>query len=128
MTATWSARDSASSWSWVTRMPVALGGAQGVGDRAAGALAQPGVERGERLVEQHHRGRGRERPGQRDALLLAAGELVRQPRCSTADGSPTSSSSSATPGALAAAAPRGRPKAMLAATSRCGNSAPSCGT
>ena len=58
---------------------MALAGAQGVGHRPAGALAQPGVQRGERLVEQHHRGRRREGPGQRHPLLLAAGELVRQP-------------------------------------------------
>ena len=34
------------------------------------------VQRGQRLVEQQHRGLHRQGPGQRDALLLAAGELV----------------------------------------------------
>ena len=41
------------------------------------ALAQLRVEVRERLVEQQHRRRVDERPRQRDALLLAAGELVR---------------------------------------------------
>ena len=35
-----------------------------------------GVEGGQRLVEQQHGGLDRERPGQRDPLLLATGELV----------------------------------------------------
>ena len=58
------------------------GGARGVqrpDDRAAGARAQGGVQRGEGLVEQHHRRVRRQRPGEGDALLLAAGELVRVP-------------------------------------------------
>ena len=40
-------------------------------------LAQPGVERAERLVEQQHARPEHERPRERDALLLAAGELRR---------------------------------------------------
>ena len=40
------------------------------------ALAQLQVERAERLVEQQHLGQVDDRAGQRDALLLAAGELV----------------------------------------------------
>ena len=36
-----------------------------------------GVERRQRLVEQQHRRRDGERPGQRHPLLLAAGQLVR---------------------------------------------------
>ena len=40
-------------------------------------LAQLQVERAERLVEQQHRGPVDERPGQRDALLLAARQLAR---------------------------------------------------
>ena len=35
-----------------------------------------GVERGERLVQEHDLGFDGERSGERDALLLAAGELV----------------------------------------------------
>ena len=41
-------------------------------------LAQLEVERRERLVEQQHLGLDRERAGDRDALLLAAGELADQ--------------------------------------------------
>ena len=41
--------------------------------------AQPGVERGERLVHQHERRFRGECPGQRDALLLPAGQLVGHP-------------------------------------------------
>ena len=40
-------------------------------------LADDRVDRAERLVHQHHRRVGGERPGHADALLLAAGELVR---------------------------------------------------
>ena len=80
--------------------------AQGAGDRPAGALAQPGVERGERLVEQDHRRLRREGPGERDALLLAAGELVRAAVARAAAVSPTSSSSSSTRGARAPGRPR----------------------
>ena len=39
--------------------------------------AHPRVERAERLVEQQHLGLDRERPGERHALALAAGELRR---------------------------------------------------
>ena len=53
-----------------------VGGGQGAAHGAGGALAQTGVEGGEGLVEEHHGGLGRQRTGQRDALLLAAGELV----------------------------------------------------
>ena len=40
-------------------------------------LAQLAVERAERLVEQQHARAVDERPGERDALLLAAGQLAR---------------------------------------------------
>ena len=42
-------------------------------------LAQLGVQRSERLVEQQHGRPQHQRPGQRDPLLLAAGQLVRPP-------------------------------------------------
>ena len=45
-------------------------------DVAVELLARHRVERGERLVHQQHARVGRERAGQRDALLHAAGELV----------------------------------------------------
>ena len=46
-------------------------------DLVAQGDADLGVERGERLVEQQDRRLEGERPRQRDALLLAAGQLVR---------------------------------------------------
>ena len=46
-------------------------------DLVAQLGAHLGVQRGQRLVEQQHLRLDRQRPGQRDALLLAAGELVR---------------------------------------------------
>jgi hypothetical protein len=46
----------------------------------AEAAAHARVERGEGLVEQQQVGARRERAGERDALLLAAGELVRPAR------------------------------------------------
>ena len=51
--------------------------AQDAGDLLAQRLAQPGVERRERLVEQHDLGIGGEGARERDALALAAGQLVR---------------------------------------------------
>ena len=42
-------------------------------------LAQLGVEVAERLVEQQHLRLGHQRPRQRDALLLAAAQIGRQP-------------------------------------------------
>ena len=45
-------------------------------DLPAGALAQRGVQIGERLVQQEHPRLGGQRTGQRHALLLPAGELV----------------------------------------------------
>ena len=97
------------------------------GDRLAHLLAQAGVERRERLVEQHQPRLPRQRAGQRDALLLAAGKLVR-PALAHRRGR-------ARPGPAARAmrrsrrgSPRSMPKPILSATLRCGNSAPSCGT
>ena len=43
---------------------------------AAQAVAQSGVERGERLVEQQHARPRRDRAGKRHALALAARELI----------------------------------------------------
>jgi hypothetical protein len=45
---------------------------------AAQLLAHLGIERAEGLVEQQHPRLHRQRPGQRDALALAAGELRRK--------------------------------------------------
>ena len=46
-------------------------------DLVAQAHAHPRIERRQRLIEQQQRGRGRQRAGQRDALLLAARQLRR---------------------------------------------------
>ena len=58
-------------------------------------LAQFDVEVGEGLVEQQQPRSGRQRAGQRDALLLAAGEFVRE-LAALAGCRPTSASSSST--------------------------------
>ena len=50
--------------------------AQEIGHGASGAGAQAGVKRRERLVEKHEPRPPRQRPRQRDALLLATGDLV----------------------------------------------------
>src|SRR5207245_4839898 len=52
---------------------LAEGGAQLGSDR----IARVGIERGERLVQQQHLRRARERTGEGDALALAAGQLAR---------------------------------------------------
>ena len=55
------------------------GDADALLDRAqfgAHVLAQPQIERRQRLVEQQHLRLDRERAGDRDALLLAAGEFA----------------------------------------------------
>ena len=82
--------------------------------RSSGSMFAP------RLVEQHHRRARRERSGERDALLLAAGELVRVATLAC-PARPTSSSTSATRGRAARrAAPR---TPTFSATVRCGKSA-----
>jgi hypothetical protein len=65
-------------------------------------LAQLRVERGERLVEQQHRRVRDQRPRDGDALLLAAGELVRIALAEAARR--TSASASATSAAISRAA------------------------
>ena len=49
-------------------------------DLARHLLAQRGIQVGQRLVEQQHARLDRQRARQRDALLLAAGQLARQAR------------------------------------------------
>ncbi len=68
---------SASSWSWVTKMVVMPIVALDPLQLDLHLVAQLLVERAERLVEQQHARLGDERAGERDALLLAAGQLVR---------------------------------------------------
>ena len=83
------------------------------------------VERGERLVEQDDRRVDGQGPGEGDALLLAARELVRP--AAVEPGEPDELEQLADEDARPRRA-RGRPKATLAATVRCGKSAPSWGT
>ena len=78
-----------------------------------------GVERRERLVEQQHAGVARQRPGQRDALALAAGQRARALVGQVVDAHPRQQ--------LGRPA-RAPPKPTFWATVRCGNSASSCGT
>ena len=67
--------ESASSWSWVTKTNVVPDLAVDPGQLGLHLLAELEVERAERLVEQQHRRSLGERPGQRDPLLLPAGQL-----------------------------------------------------
>ena len=85
--------------------------------------AQLGVERAERLVEQQHGRVEHERAGQRDPLLLAAGQLARPPlgergHLDQVEASSTRRFSSALPTARCRS-----PNATLSKTSRNGNSA-----
>ena len=77
MTAMRSLIVSASPWSWVTKMNVMSDLALDPLELELHRLAQLEVECGERFVEQQGAGQVDERPGQGDALLLAAGQLVR---------------------------------------------------
>ena len=81
-------------------------------------VAEPAVERAERLVEEEDARLGCERARESDALLLAARERPTERRSNPA--SPTSSSSSAVRAAIrSGGSPRiRRPNATLAATSR----------
>ena len=78
MTPMRSASAKASSWSCVTSTVVMPSSRCTCADGAAQLLADLGVERAEGLVEQQHLGLVRQRARDRDALLLAAGELGRQ--------------------------------------------------
>ena len=72
-----SASDSASCWSWVTSSALGPAARRIAATSSRSALAQAGVERGERLVEQHDLGIGGQRAGERDPLALTARQLVR---------------------------------------------------
>ena len=75
-TATRSAIDSASPWSWVTKTKVMPSARCRRLQLLLHLLAQLEVERAERLVEQQHLRLVDERAGERHALALAAGELA----------------------------------------------------
>ncbi len=77
MTATVPASDSASAWSCVTSSALVPAARRMPRHLLAQRVAQPGVERRERLVEQHDLGVGGQGAGERDALALAARQLVR---------------------------------------------------
>ena len=77
ITPTRSAIDRASSWSCVTNSVVVPRRCWSGPDLLAQLQSHLGVERGQRLVEQQHPGLDRQRAGQRDPLLLPAGQLVR---------------------------------------------------
>ena len=77
MTAMWSEIAIASSWSCVTRTVVTWTSSCSRRSHSRSSRADLGVERAERLVEQQHLRLDRERAGERHALALAAGELVR---------------------------------------------------
>ena len=76
MKSTWSATYRAKPISWVTTSMVMPSRGQ-VGHRGQHALDQLGVQRRGGLVEEHHLGLHRQRPGDRDPLLLAAGQRAR---------------------------------------------------
>ena len=69
--------DSASPWSWVTNTNVIPTSRLDALQLDLHLLAQLQVEGAERLVEQQHLGTVDERPGEGDALALAAAQLVR---------------------------------------------------
>ena len=77
MTTMRSATSIASSWSWVTKTLVTCISSCRRRSQRRSSLRTLRVERAERLVEQQHLGLDRERARERDALALAAGELVR---------------------------------------------------
>ena len=66
----------ASSWSWVTKIVVMPSRRCRREQFLAHLQPQLGVEIRQRLVEQQHLRLDRQRAGDRDALLLAAGELA----------------------------------------------------
>ncbi len=74
MTATRSPSVKASVWSCVTYTAVSPSSSNSAAEVLEQAVAKPAVERAERLVEEEHARLGRERAGERDALLLAARE------------------------------------------------------
>ena len=75
-----SASANASAWSWVTATTVSAVLGEEAPELVDEALPQGAVERTERLVEEQHRRRRRQRPGQGDALLLAARQLGHRTR------------------------------------------------
>ena len=77
ISSTRSASRTASSTLWVTKTTTPRRARPDAHQLDLHQLAGLGVDAGEGLVHQQDLGLGRQRPGQRDALLHAAGELVR---------------------------------------------------
>ena len=78
ITATRSLMLSASSWSWVTNTNVIPTSSCSALSSIRSCLRILASSAPERLVEQQHGGAQHQRPGERDALLLAAGQLLRR--------------------------------------------------
>ena len=76
ITATRSPIDKASAWSWVTNSAGVPVDRRIATMSARSRIRRVGIEAGEGLVEQHEPRFGGQRPGQGDALALAAGQLV----------------------------------------------------
>ena len=86
-------------------------------------LAQLQVERAERLVEEQHARVVDERAGERDALLLAAGELARLPVSPPREVDELEDLGTRVLISLFASLRRSRPNATLSKTVMCGKSA-----
>ena len=86
-------------------------------------LAQPGVERAERLVEQQHARVQDQRAGQRHALLLAARELRGPALVEARQLHERERVADAAAALVLTAFWQRRPNATFSATVRCGNSA-----
>ena len=96
ITATASAISSASAWSWVTTIAVVPAARSSRVTSSTHLGAQSAVERAERLVEQHHRRPGRERPGERDRAAAGRPRARAGRRCAEALEPDHGSSSSST--------------------------------
>ena len=92
---------------------------------APGALAQRRVEVRERLVEQQDARLGRERPGERHPLLLAARDLADAPALEAGEVDQRQRLGHPRAALAASARPRARasPKATFSPTVRCGKRA-----
>ena len=94
------------------------------GESLAHGLGEVGVERGERLVEEEQHRTVGERASQRDALSLAARDLVRRPpREQARQAELAGELLDPAPPLLPADLRTSRPKERFSSTVRCGNSA-----
>ena len=127
ITATWSATDSASSWSWVTSTAVISAHPQDTSCTSDRTLERSPASSEENGSSNRTRaGPDGQGPGQGHPLLLPAGELVRVPVAHP--GQTDHLQQLVHPPTASSAGPAGQPKPTLAATVRWGNSDPSWGT